>query len=303
MSYIFSTSIYAIYEVNSLGDTSLDGYIAESSSGNDLKNLYDAIYETCLSQNECKLELIKTPVSKDNQFIYNIYHSQLENIDKPASISPDTTFNYKNLTKEDFVDNNGVFYTDISPVTLDNISKQTGNRIEAYNSGIPYSQILQYNAFNFVIFLIISLLVLFIYTFTRIKINAIKKVMGFSKLKMIADSMKNFLLLEVIILLITLSIHFVYYLNIGRVVPRYFVLIILFMGFIILLNMLMLLFTQISLKFININLMIKNKVYSNTLNYALYIIKILLMLIITVSISFSISKYEEYKEKRDKLKH
>ncbi len=296
LSYIFNTSIYEIYELNSLGDTSLDAYIVTDFSGDKLNELYSEINKACFSDDTCQLQLIKTPVSNHNLFIYDIYHSQIDNIHQPTSISTETIFNYYPLTKEDFVDSNGVFYTDLSISQLNKISKKVGITTERYSDGeIVYSQIVEYNLLNLSILLILTLLVLFIYTFTRIKVNAIKKMLGYSKTKMINASLKEFIWMECIVLAVTIGIHFIYYLLNDNVVPRYFILLVTFSIVIVFINTILLLCTQISLRFIDINLMIKNKVYSNRLNAAVYAVKILLMLSITVSISFFMSNYTNYK--------
>lgn len=301
LSYIFNQSVYDIYKLNNLGDTSLEAYMVENSSGSELNELYKAIDSSCLSDKACRLQLVKTPISKDNHLVYDIYHSQVEDINKTKSISADTILNYYQLTKEDFVDNNGIFYTNLSLDTLNRLSKKIRINIKNYNNDIAYGQIIKYNILNFLILIILTQLVLFIYTFTRIKVNAVKKMLGFSKLKMLKASLKNFTFMESIILVVTVCVHLIYYLFIDNVVPRYFYLLLVFLGLIILINVVMLLFTQISLRFIDINLMIKNKVYSNRLNYFLYAVKILLILSITVSISSFISTYADYKERSKDL--
>ncbi|WP_349408507.1 hypothetical protein [Pseudalkalibacillus sp. SCS-8] len=298
LSFIFNKSIYDIYELNNLGDSSLDGYFVEEYSGNELNALYEQLNSSCLNDESCNLQLIKTPVTSGNQFSYEIYHSQIDKIKQPRSISPDTHLSYHILTKEDFIDHNGVFYTDIPKQNLSELSREIGLSIRPYQEKINYTQIISYNALNFGLLFLLSQLVLFIYTFTRIKVNAIKKMLGFSNMKMIKSTLVDFIKMEIVIVLITLTIHFCYYLAVGNVVPRYFYLLSAFLFIVVLLNILMLLMTQISLKFIDINLMIKNKVYSNRLTYSLYAIKIVLILAITVSMSAFLSNYETYKEKQ-----
>ncbi|MGM7700296.1 hypothetical protein ACSVDE_01155 [Pseudalkalibacillus sp. Hm43] len=297
LSYIFNKSLFDIYELNHLGDSTLDAYIVEDLSGDRLNALYEEIDALCLSDQSCRVQLIKTPVSENNQFVYEIYHSELDEIAKPASISSDTIFNYYPLQKEDFIDNNGVFYTDLQRDEIDSIASTLGVTIEPYENTIAYGQVLKYNLLNFTLLLVLSQLVLFIYTFTRIKVNAVKKMLGFSNMKMILGSLKDFVYMEGAILLGVLCTHFFYYLFVDQIVLRYFYLLAAFMLVVALCNIILLLITQTSLRFIDINLMIKNKVYSNKLNYALYGLKIVLILSITVSISSFMSNYTDYKEK------
>ncbi|KIL48372.1 hypothetical protein [Jeotgalibacillus campisalis] len=296
LSYIFSKSVYDIYELNNLGDTSLDGYIVEGFSGNEMNELYNKFNAQCLSNEACRLQLIKTPVSENNNFIYEIYHSQIEKLSKPESISADTSFSYHQLTKEEFVDSNGVFYTDLPFETLNGFAVAMENSIERYSNNIAYDQIIKNNTLNFVVLLVLTQLVLFIYTFTRIKVNAIKKMLGYSNLDMIKASLKDFFKMEVFVISVTVVLHLAYYLTLGNFISRYFLLLIVFLISVVLLNTILLLVTQFSLRFIDINLMVKNKVYSNRSNMALYVVKILLILAITLSVSSFIKTYREYQE-------
>lgn len=301
LSYIFNKSLFDIYELNNMGDSSLKAYSVEDFSGNEMNELYQGLETACIKSNDCGLQLVKTPVSKHDQFVYEIYHSDIDSISQPKSISNDTVLNYYPLTKEEFIDNNGVFYTDLPQNELTQISEKAGLSVKPYNNDIAYSQVINYNLLNFVILLLLTQLVLFIYTFTRIKINAIKKMMGYSSLKMVSDSLRNFLYMESLAVGVTLIIHLAYYVAMQSVVPRYFALLTAFLVVVTIINVLLLLITQISLRFIDISSMLKNKVYSNRLNYVLYGIKILLILAITLSISSFYSNYKDYQAKRKDL--
>ncbi len=301
LTYIFNQSIYQIYELNNIGDNSLEMYVVEDSTSDKLQQLYQLINDDCLATEGCKIQLVKTPISEEQKMIYDIYHSQLEDIKKTPSIRSNYVFNYLNLMQEDFVDSNGIFYTDLSIEKLSLFEKQLHLDISSYNNAINYKQIIKFNLFNLFVFLIITQLILFIYTFTRIKINAIKKVLGYSESKMVISSLRSFLLMEIIIASGIYLLHFIYYSIMGAIVGRYFYLLLVFLVLVIIVNIILLMFTQISLKFIDIPMMMKNKVYSNKLNYGLYTIKILLILAITVSASIFITNYKDYKDKLGNL--
>lgn len=301
LSYIFNKSVYDIYELNNLGDSSLEGWIIEAVSGNELNGLYNEFNDHCLSKQACRLQLVKTPVSENNTFVYEIYHSQIKDLDQPQSISSDTVFSYHQLTKEEFVDSSGVFYTDLPPETLQGFADGLGIAIERYSNNIAYAQIIKNNILNFAVLLILTQLVLFIYTFTRIKVNAIKKMLGYSNADMIKASLKDFLKMETLIIITTIALHLAYYAAIGNVVSRYFLLLGAFSLSVVLLNMILLLVTQISLRFIDINLMVKNKVYSNRSNMALHVVKVLLILAITLSLSSFIKTYQDYQKTSQEL--
>lgn len=301
LSFIFNQAIFDIYELNNLGDASLNGYIAEDFTANDLNKMYDALATDCLATDDCNLQLIKTPVASYNHFVYEIYHSQIHHIKHPISISEDTSFTYHQLTKEDFIDSNGVFYSDLSLKTVESLSKQLSFSIKPYKNDIAYAQIINNNLLNFGLLFILTQLVLFIYTFTRIKINAIKKMLGFSKFAMIRASIKDFLKFEAVIFAITFAVHLTYYWIAGKLQARYLIFLSLFLLVVILINLVLLLVTQISIRFIDIHELIKNKLYSNRTTMALYIVKIALILAISISISSFIKTYQTYKEQSNDL--
>jgi putative ABC transport system permease protein len=302
LSYIFNKSIYAIYEINNLGDTTLNSYIPDDVSGDTLSRLYDQLTKSCLEGKECTLQVIKNPVSENENLIYDIYHSDIDSIEEIEAISARKEFNYYQLKKEDFVDNDGVFYSDITETQINELEKELGIKIDSYDNPIDYRQIVLYNSLNFIILLLVTQLVLFIYTFTRIRVNTVKKVLGFTTAKMVMDSLKGFLYIEFAAAIVTFLLHFIFYYVSNEIVTRYFVLLFAFLIIVIAINVLMLFITQVSLKFIDINLMIKNKTYSSRLNFSLYTIKIILILTITLSMSILINNYQDYRAKTENLK-
>lgn len=252
--------------------------------------------DVCGKSLDCNLQLIKTPVTQDQTFLYDIYHSNIEQINKVSSIRSDRTFNYHSLTKEDFVDNNGVFYTDLSAQQLKDITANLELQISPYDQHVNYSQIFWQNSLNLGLLVLLTVVVFFIFTFTRIKVNAVKKLLGFSNIKMIYETFRDLLYLELTVASITLVLHYLYFALFSEIgiVNRYFLFLIMFMIAVIIVNLLLFLLTQLHVKFIDIQLMIKNKVYSNRLNYILYFTKIILIIAITFSISYFVEAYQSY---------
>ncbi|WP_434749631.1 hypothetical protein [Paenibacillus amylolyticus] len=296
LSTIFNQTIYPILELNRLGDSSLRSYSVENYSGDILRKLYVSLDKSCLGDKQCNVQVIKTPVSKDNKMIYEIYHSDVSSLKKVESTSANNVFNYYELTEEEFIDHDGTFFTNLNEELLRKIAKDIGISLKTNDAMIDYKQIFQVNSINLVILLILSQLILFIYTFTRIKINAVKKVLGFSAFRMIISAMKQLMLMQIIIIPIILFIHSIFFLNFGNIIFRYFYVLLIFLIGVGILNLIMLLITQFSLKYIDINLMIKNKIYSNRLNMSLYAVKILLILSITVAASIFSQNLVRYKE-------
>ncbi|GAA0288087.1 hypothetical protein GGQ92_003034 [Gracilibacillus halotolerans] len=302
LSVIFHQSLYDIIELNNVGDSKLEGYALQDYSGDDLNTLYDEIMEVCSSLN-CNLQLIKTPVTQDQTFLYEIFHSDIEQLNKVPSIRSDRTFHYYLLTKEEFIDNNGVFYTDLAEAQVEEIADNLGLKISSYHQHVNYSQIIWQNSLNLGLLVLLTVVVFFIFTFTRIKVNAVKKMLGFSNIKMIYETLRNILFMELAIALIIIVIHHIYFAFFSEsgIVNRYFLYLIIFMISVIIVNLLLFLLTQLHVRFIDIQLMIKNKVFSNRLNYILYFTKIILIMAITVSISYCVDAYQSYNASQQAL--
>lgn len=295
-TYIFNTSIYKIYELNNVGDTSLKAYeIVELNSSN-LSKLYDKFEDE-----EIELQLIKTPLSENDDTVYNIYHTN-ENIRKHKSIFSNVKFEYFKLNRDEFIDSTGIFYSKLSLGEIKSITQVIGVEVAPYNENkISYLQIIKYNLINFLTLLTVTQVILFIYTFICIKINAVKKVLGYSEKRMILDEMKKLLKIQVLIVLFNSICLGGYYLVKGNFQIRYFVFLIIFYFFVLIFNSFLLWFTQISIKFIDIGLMIRNKIYSNNINLTIHFVKIFFIIMITISISLFIKNYEVYKAKLEDM--
>ncbi|GEM_PF-431321 len=301
-SYIFNQSVYPIYMLNNFGDSNLKSYAIENSTGNALKDFYEYFDKTYLEEDLAKLQIIKMPMTSLNNTTYEIYHSKLADLSKEKSISKDKTFIYLNLEEEDFIDNTGVFYTDLSIEQLNTIGKHLNISIKEHNeSTVEYDEILKLNGLDFAVLMILTILVLFIYTFMRIKVNALKKMIGFSPFRMILDSCKEFIFINLFSIILAIIVHAVYY-SINHIfVMKYYIGLLIGLLLIVLLNVCLLFLTQISIRFIDISSMIKNKVYSDRLVYTLQGTKFLLIIIITITLNVTLSNYSSYKESVDNL--
>ncbi|MHA6484977.1 hypothetical protein ACX1C1_24095 [Paenibacillus sp. strain BS8-2] len=297
LSIIYNQSVYPIYELNRLGDPSLQTYKVENYTGSTLEKLYGALHEQCIYTGKCNVQLIKTPISTEkNEMTYDVYHSQITKINKFESSSKNKTFSYFQLKQADFADSDGVFYSDIEDSLLRHISNELGISVIPYTVEIEYRQVFQYNLVNFILLVLLTQLIFFIFTFTKIRVNAIKKVLGFSTIRMVAASLKQVMFIKLIVIPILLFSHYIFYFFQNNVIDRYFYLLLVYFIIVSVINLLLMLITQISLRFIDINAMIKNKLYSNKLNVCLFSVKILLILSITVSISIFLVQLSKYKE-------
>lgn len=301
-SYIFSQSLYPIYSLNHLVDENLSGYKIEEANGGILKDVYEHLQQNYLYAHEIEVQLIKTPVSNHTSTIYEVYHSDLDNCKQIQSVSDDKVFIYKTLEKEDFIDSTGIFYTNLSMKQLDKIEKSLNISIKNYKpQEISYGEAFKLNSIDFIALFLLTLLVLFMYTFIRIKTNAVKKVLGYSPMRMISDSLQEFLVIQGKGIATVFILHIGYYTAKGAISASYFLGLIAWMFCIIFINIAFLFVTTITIRFIDIHTMVKNKIYSTQLVYILKSIKMVIVVTITIVLTFTLNNYLTYKNSLEKI--
>ena len=172
-AYIFNTSIYNIYEKNNISSENLKGYVLEETSPEILDRFY-TIFTEEYSQN--KLELINNTLTSTDKSVYDLYCYPLNKFVQKQPISHSIFLQYHELQKEDFLDSVGVFYTDLRADEIKEIASQLSVAISDFeNEAIPYSMVLKFNLFNFVILYIVLQIIYCIYTSYSLKKIGIKK--------------------------------------------------------------------------------------------------------------------------------
>ena len=296
ISFIYGQSIYDIYLLNNMGADGLASYYAEEASGSDLESLYDVLME-----NGASVEIIKEPITNDNILEYDVYDSDNISVRHKVPVSKDKRILYKKLNKDEFVDSVGRFKSDIGESEIREIYDTLGINIKKYSQDdVEYGQVLKNNAINFIILILLSQFVLFVFTFSRIKINAIKKLNGFSPLRMIMDSFREFIRMEVIAATIVIFIHVIYLCVNKSVCSSYIIGLLITVVASTLLAFLQLLVTQFSIRLIDVSSMIKNKMYSNLWCVAMNVIKVVFIVAITISVSFLMTEYKGYRSVLEK---
>lgn len=208
-AYIFNSSIYNIYEKNNIADDGLSGYIIEETSPEILNQFY-TIFINEYSQN--KLELINNTLTSTDRTVYDLCCYPLNKFPQKQPVSQTIEFEYYELTKEDFLDSVGVFYTDLSIEEINQISVQLSTSISEYvDESIPYSMILELNLLNFIILFIVILIIYCIYTSYSLKKIGIKKSMGFSNLRILKEQIISIARYYSIICLALLTVLNLYY--------------------------------------------------------------------------------------------
>lgn len=291
-SFIFSKSFYDVYILNNITNSNLNAYYIDDVTGNNLERIYN-----CLVEYNAEIEIVKEPVSNNSIQEYRVLYSNNLKISKKVPINKDKKITYAELSKDDFVDSIGVFYTELNHNDMNKISEELELEIKAYGENpIDYIQILKNNGVNFTILLVITQVILFIYTCTRIKINAIKKLNGFSAFRMVKDSLYEFLKLEILSVVVILLLNVTYICVIKRFSFNYLVLLLFFIAIVVLITVIQLMLTQISIRFIDISDMIKNKTFRPVWSLVMNFTKIILLVAITLSITSLSIQLDNYNE-------
>ncbi|MCY6355304.1 hypothetical protein [Clostridium sp. ZS2-4] len=290
-SYIFDNSIYEIYGLKNIGDTSLIKYQICDTKGENLVKIYKELIE-----NNATFQIVKTPISEDENIYYDIYHTDINSIKKIIGVSHNI-YRYFQMTQDDFVDSSGLFSASLSPEQISMLSQKVGIDIKMVDDQtISYSTILKQNLLQFVILYIITLTIMYIYIIFRYKVNAVKKLSGFSPVKIVFTNIKETLQIQSsCIVLVALGYSIYYYIN-NKFSLRYIIFLILFLFIISSINIVLLLLLQKCVKGMDVIAALKNKVFSSRLNCIIHILKIVLIIFITFSINRSIKYYGDLQE-------
>lgn len=293
-SIIFSRSLYEVYGLSHIGDTKLDGYRLEKATPEILGNLYDYLVE----QN-AEIQIIKMPFSEEDTEVihYEIYHTDISSVFQFQGLS-DTQYSCFPLSKEEFMDGTGVFYTDIERETLQKIAENISVEIKDYTSDSYTSikTILYANGMDLLILMLVSFVVMLIYVISRRKENAIKTLLGFSKRKIISARIKETFLIEMVSVLLVLTGNMIYYGLKGRLSLFYVLTLLGCLLIISCMNVGLIFLTCVGLKKIPIDSAMKNQRYSHALDYSIQIGKILLFVLVTVAVSGAVHYHAKIAE-------
>lgn len=290
-SYMFNKSVYEIYGLINIGDTSLKEYTLVNGNFDNKSKLYDY-----LESNKKKVQVLKTPMTNDNSVTYEIYHNHVDSILKYISIS-DNNYEYYDLNKEEFVDNTGRFYTNLLTEEI-KYFKKLGIVIQEQEikSNLSYNEIIKNNKINFIMLFITTQIIMIMYTYSKSKENAIKKLLGHSPVSIILSRIKEVLYIEGFSAILVIILNVSYFTYINKISIMYVEYLVIFLLLIIMTNILLILLTQRLVKNINIINSIKNKLFSRSMNNIIKITKIIMIFAVTISISMSINYLEELRD-------
>lgn len=232
-----------------------------------------------------KIELINNTLTSTDNSVYDLYCYPLDKFEQKQPVSQTIEFKYHELTKEDFLDSVGIFYTDLSDGEIDQLATQLSTQIIEYeDTSIPYSMILELNLFNFIILFIVILIIYGIYTSYSLKKIGIKKSMGFSTLRILKEQIISVVKYYSIVCLALLAVLNLYYAFTNRFDFSYLIMDIFFFGIVLVVNVLCLLLTSVLIKFVRLEAMIKNKTLNKSTNVIVQVIKVAFSVVIAITI-------------------
>ena len=291
-AYIFNSSIYNIYEKNNIAADNLSGYMLEEPSPEILNQFYTIFTE---NYDDNRLEIINNTLTTTDKSAYDLYCYPLDKFSQKQPVSQTIEFEYHELTKEDFLDSVGIFYTDLSLEEIDQLSAQLSTQIIKYeDTSIPYSMILELNLFNFVILFIVILIIYCIYTSYSLKKIGIKKSMGFSTLRILKEQILSIAKYYSIVCLALLAVLNLYYAFTNRFDFSYLIMGIFFFGIILIVNVLCMLLTSALIKFVRLEAMIKNKTLNKSTNVIVQFIKVAFSVVIAITIISLLQQSGDY---------
>ena len=291
-AYIFNSSIYNIYEKNNIAADNLSGYVIEETSPETLNQFYSIFTENYPNN---KIELINNTLPSTDNSVYDLYCYPLDKFEQKQPVSQTIEFKYHELTKEDFLDSVGIFYTDLSDDEIDQLATQLSTPIIEYeDTSIPYSMILELNLFNFIILFIVILIIYGIYTSYSLKKIGIKKSMGFSTLRILKEQIISVAKYYPIVCLALLAVLNLYYAFTNRFDFSYLIMGIFFFGIVLIVNVLCMLLTSVLIKFVRLEAMIKNKTLNKSTNVIVQFIKVAFSVVIAITIISLLQQSGDY---------
>lgn len=291
-AYIFNSSIYNIYEKNNIAADNLSGYVIEEISPETLNQFYSIFTENYPNN---KIELINNTLTSTDNSVYDLYCYPLDKFEQKQPVSQTIEFKYHELTKEDFLDSVGIFYTDLSDGEIDQLATQLSTQIIEYeDTSIPYSMILELNLFNFIILFIVILIIYGIYTSYSLKKIGIKKSMGFSTLRILKEQIISVVKYYSIVCLALLAVLNLYYAFTNRFDFSYLIMGIFFFGIVLIVNVLCMLLTSALIKFVRLEAMIKNKTLNKSTNVIVQFIKVAFSVVIAITIISLLQQSGDY---------
>lgn len=300
MLFIFERSFYDIYEKNNIGDRKLEKYVVIKSNGEKLSKVYDNLYKEMPQKD---IQLIRYKNTDNNKSLYLVKHTSVNNLDKRNAVSKNVFFQYKDLKKEDFIDSNGIFYTNISKEKLKKTGAEIGIDIKSVEKDrIPYRKIIDFNIYNFSILIIISYIIYLIYISSKGKEIGLKKSLGYSSKKIVANITLEIIRLILYSIVVVGVVRFSILGITNKLSVQYIALFSAYYSIIILMNAIIILLNIFFIKIIPLSVLIKNSFIISFYSKILVGIKYILIILTTITIASFLTAMKDNRTIVEKLK-
>lgn len=298
-SYIFTSSIFQIYEKNNVISNKMSCYALTDIDADKLADFYDSIIENIEGH---KFEQAVNTVSETNNTEYDLYCLPFDDFSKRQPITSSIHFNYKELTKDDFIDSTGIFYTDISFETLKGLAEKNDLNVRpTVQDKISYSKFLELYAIDFIVLFIVLQIVYGIYTSYNFKKIGIKKSMGFSKKRILKEQIGRVVIYHLVIELVFIIAMSVYYAFTKTLSLVFLILISAYYIGVNLLNIICIFNTSILINLVTIEAMVKNKSINKAMNIAAQITKIVFIVLISICVSRVFTQAKIYQSQQQNI--
>lgn len=298
-SYIFVTSIYNIYEKNHVVSGNMQGYAIQENDPESMGRFFDEI-SAAISDN--KIKLFVNTVTETNKTVYDIYSLPFDKADNKQPVSSTMHYNYKALTKDDFTDSTGLFYTDIPEDKINDLAVDSGLTLKKVSEeNISYSVFFRLFLIDFIVLLAVIEIVYCIYTSYSMKKIGIKKSMGFSNRRILKEQVQNAAFwLTAFSLTVTAAIS-VYLMINNRFSITFLGFILLYFVAVTIINVLCILSTSVLLNFVSLEAMVKNKSMNRSMNITAQCIKVIFTILISVTVILVLDNAKDYKASNQKI--
>lgn len=298
-SYIFVTSIYNIYEKNHVVSGSMQGYAIQENDPERFGKFYD---EIAASAEGHKVRMFVNTVTETKKTEYDIYCLPFDSSDNKQPVTSSMRYNYKELTKDDFTDSTGLFYTDMPEDKINKLAADAGLTLkQIFEESISYSVFFKLFLIDFIVLLAVIEIVYCIYTSYSLKKIGIKKSMGFSNGKILKEQIESAVFWLTACSLATTAVMLVYLLIRNRMSLTFVGFILVYFAAVIVVNVLCILSTSFLVGLVSLEAMVKNKSMNRSMNITAQFIKVLFTILISVTVILVLDNAKDYRESNQKI--
>ena len=289
--YLFNISFLDMYDKNNILPNDYNKYEIADNSVENRKILFNTIRSS-----NYNLITLKSNYEYDNKSRYKIFSLKEINY-KKKPLSQSVVYSYGVLNYNRWQDSTNTFYSNSSINELNSILKGKGIEIREVDKDlIDYRIVIKYFAFNIILLLVNVQLVYLIYFSNTLKRNGLKMMMGFSKGKIIKEFWEEVIKIFIVNIFLIFFVYGMYLTINSKFSFKYFAFLSTYLLILILINSILIYNSTFIIKFIDIENMIKNKLYTRKYSIFLKFLKVLVMslvLIFTNNLKNSISEIKE----------